>query len=61
MCFGCLCYLKGDLALSRSASGLPIVCGFLTYAERLYNTSPGDYEGTFIKAADGEPRKGLGC
>ena len=27
--------------------------------ERLLNTSPGDYEGTFIKAGDSETRKGL--
>ena len=27
--------------------------------ERFHNTSPGDYEGTFIKAGDSKTRKGL--
>ena len=27
--------------------------------ERFHNTSPGDHEGTFIKAGDSETRKGL--
>ena len=44
-------------------AGLPRASGsvwvFDFIQERFRNTSPGDYEGTFIKAADSKTRKGL--
>lgn len=34
--------------------------GSLFVRESLYNTSPGDFDRTFIKAGDNETKEGLG-
>ena len=48
----------GDWALSGSASGWPVVCGFLTSCGKDF-MSPGDFEGMFIKAGDSKKKEGL--